>query len=363
MYSSPGIQINLIDFLTHLQTAENDIFYPKAKEWTYEKDLQAGSTDITNRFIPDISSKSFLNNLSWNHEKLNVNVFSEIFGTVLLDDRAESLGLIKQFPTKIYRNFSLIQRGRIKVPFIIAELSNSTLDFLADHNALSTIEAFYSESLQKNVQKIFLDRFAPVPMDDANRHLDLLVDLVFKEWVLSNKLSYYKKMISNHPGTIEGRTKFTPEQIEYLKTFDITPDGVYSPKFVKDTSKPSNSSDDSLKFSIKIDKCSSVPKVEDVLLKLQEGKNITLREKVIAGTHSYFNSIQIKSDEVLPWLKETVRTLQKDLSSVQNLIFKIKYFDLIGRQNFRKIPIQKEFQYTKTIEDLGEVTLNISIVR
>lgn len=258
------------------------------------KILDEAKSNQVKMTLPDSTTGYSVKNLVWNNERANIS-FQVRIPVVLTVPRKDNKGTF-EVNSFITRNYTLIKdgilnvskvpmtldsklRGKFKRMGIAQELDNGII--LIDLSSMPII----NKKSTLSVRAADLARF----------ELDLL-----ESRCKSKYLSYLMNSVTN--------TKVVED--EYLKSFGITSSG-YSPKVELDYSGDHYMANT---LVTKIEKFSSIPKIEDIYRKIHNKKSLTVSESYMKSImDDVDNRINNSSDKstILPLLVKECR-LSKD---------------------------------------------------
>lgn len=237
--------------------------------------------DNYNSFKSDSSVKVFaeFKDLVYTKDRLNISIRYEIPGFVTINPRqAKSLGLnTNVFPSKIYREQTIIKDGELNINKLTLLVSKKTLSYL---NKLK-IEGLFSpmENKQILIKGYTLIELTPSKIPILNRsyilksdNLDYLLDSYYKQRESECKQKVLKFFIENQMKPQEFKEKkYSKNQIALLDSYGLDSRGVYrgiDNKVVKEFFDQYQCK--IFEFSIK--GFSTLPKIEDLLKKIKENK-------------------------------------------------------------------------------------------
>ena len=116
------------------------------------------------KFEAEKGARAPLNSLTWNSSKLNLSVLAKIQGTVELKDGHQKFGLVKNYPTFIFRNYTLVKDGFLNVQKLPVSVSEQTFAVLQAQNVID-IRASWAKD---KVVLLHLDRIPVINRAIAN---------------------------------------------------------------------------------------------------------------------------------------------------------------------------------------------------
>jgi hypothetical protein len=275
------------------------------------KELEKNKVDLTFT-TTDPNAGSPLTNLVWNSERANLSILVKYDGVVTLPKNDFGIESVASFK---YRSYTIVKDGILNVIKLPVSYSKELEEKLIANGVLYNNDYFEDDNIDLNniinsvvhyePQYIVID-MASLPI--VNRGMTRSIsakDLSKLEWELvklqgaKKVFDFYKKAL--FPKTSKSFADMTsPECAEWLKTIGITDYNGYAPK----TSAVLNGDNYmSVNLITKIKGLSALPKVEDVVTKIE--KNIPLK---VADF--------VMSDSIVDVLNELKKN-EKDLSILE----------------------------------------------
>lgn len=354
-----------IDLINELSSNDNNIFYPMHEEFNYNKtgtkrkkkitsdikseiDKCTSIEDLTKlvnelsadkktelKFVNTDTEKGFpLSSIVWNENKANLSVMVKYNGYVELPKNDFGISKIDTF---IYRNYTFVKDGILNITKIPVTLSDDTF------NKLQNIDGLKISKINDTISLLDFE-FLPI----LNRNMfkkTSAIKLANLEWqslkLKANKkvYDYYSKLL--YPKVSEGFVQlYGVEGEKYLKELGITESNGFSVS-------SSTVYDNDCSLEIKVSGYSALPKVDDVMKKLNENKSLKDSDKLlqpaIESVTSQVNSPLYKSqtqdiqDTILKaWLKEETIKFNKEKRYVMSEISKIKFSLIISKNWFEE---------------------------
>lgn len=374
-----------LDLIEILSSDENNLFYPNHQDFNYKrigakkvfagnkisKELQekmticetieelktlieeesknsVGELKFTNT---DINKGFPLTDLVWNESKCNLSVRCRMQGYVELPKNQFGIDKVDTF---VYRTYTIVKDGILNLTKLPVSLTDETLSKLskATNSVVMTFDGF----------KQIID-FSKLPI--INRSMvkevsaEKLANLEFELLKLQgNKkgYDYFEKLL--FPKKSEEFIKLYSEEAEaWLKENGITSFNGFAPKT---TNAESTDFYMSVVLESKVAGFSSLPKVQDVITKIEGNKPLKPNEALLKPSIEDYNN-QIKSDLYLSqdkktqdkilekWLRTNKTKFLTEKRKVMNEIAKIKFGLILSKGWF------KEFSSF----DENTITLNI----
>lgn len=262
-----------------------------------------------------------LRNIVFASDRMNVSISVSIGGTI--DIGTNDLGLPRNYPCYQWRNFTIVRDGALNVDLAKCSMSLESFDALVAGGLIDEKEVW----AEGNLYEI---NFSNVPMVSLKYISDLSAERVArmrgKELALTARqkvVGYYLSKLEQDAGLEEGEGELTPEQQAYLNSLGVKK-GIYSPPTL-----PGEVTDEYLTrtFEIVVKGWSSLPKVEDVLQKVNDGKKLTGPSVQIAAylekyrqVLSNYGSDEDKFAYLLDErddIRQTLRTLRRELQGLK----------------------------------------------
>jgi len=306
----------LMDALSLLMNDEYAFFYPRHSGFEYNR-IGAKTKELTDlEFVADTDTACSFGNLTWNKKRLNLSLLAKINGYVSLPDDCEKVGLKKNFSCFKYRNYTIVKDGILNIQKLPVSMSEPVFNTLRDSGMIDFFEVW-------DDGEVYIVDFTAVPIVNrvlvSNTTASAYCELADRELEYEFRLNFLKKKLKqlDETGIISSPvSEFTPEQESYLENLGIKADRTFSPKV-----QPVETEDYYIakEFNISVSKFSSIPKVDDVLQKMANGKH-TPSSSLMA---SIINDYEIKKpngsvlDEII-FVKESIKFYNRNLVIVRN---------------------------------------------
>ena len=261
------------------------------------KELAESKVDVKfNDINPDRGYS--LTDLVWNESRANLSVRIYIEGEAILPENKFCIDKVASFK---YRTFTLVKDGIVNVEKLPVNYSDELLTILSTNNVKYSLKYSLSSS---NVPiepdsdtKIVID-LTSIPL--VNRGMVKAIsamELAKLEWELiklqgdKKVYDYFKKSL--FPRTSKSFVELLGQEVaDWLKDIGITDFNGFAPKV---TNVESTDFYMSVVLDTKIKGLSSLPKVEDVITKINSGKSLKISEWVMADAIKKYQS-QLDSD-------------------------------------------------------------------
>ena len=319
----------LLDLLEILMTDSKAYFYPYNPNFKYNKigSSYKKSGDYP-EFKPDKNVKCSFSSLTWHKEFLNLSLRAQITGSVRLKKGYKELGLNRDYPTSIYRNYTLVKDGNLNMKTLPISLSRESFDKIQENGLLKDYS--YEEGHIYDLPLSTIPVMNRATAEGSKSALNLAEKVIEQA-----KLEASLKVFRDKKKKIESQeTMLVPdEQLEFLEQHGIS-NFIYSPKMEK---VKSGDVYHAKKFSITIKGCASLPKVSDVQNKIEAGKSLTPRENLMLEAitllrDNKFDTLPLTAQEA--WIKDILNNHTKKLVKVRSEIQKTKFAILLGKQWF-----------------------------
>jgi hypothetical protein len=269
-----------------------------------------------------------ISNFVWNEERANLNAQFMIDVTLDLPKNKYNLGSIDSF---VFRNYNIIKDGVLNVANLPTKLSGYTRttlsskcpDALTDlDNGLTMIDLTKLPLINKN-------QSCRVTIRKMTESLLNLTTLKFK----LKYLGYLKKKLSITDDNSPYRFNYNEEITNWLAELGITNKG-YQPKTELDKSGDTYMA---LTFKSDFKSFSSIPKIEDVLKKLNDGKKLTVSEQFMQHIMLEVDSMyldNVKGNEYIKAVRSAFNQLSVEKVKLQQEIGSTKFGMILSRKWF-----------------------------
>jgi len=326
----------LLDAIDLLMADSKAYFYPRHELFNYKRTgVPTKTRDGYPKFFADSTTACPFNHLTWNQKRLNLSILAKIPGHVNLPD-AVHVGLREYFQCHQYRNYTLVKDSILNTPTLPVSMSYDTFHRLVDAGMLP--DNYYDEHDEDTIYLVDLGavplvnkKIATAPTStEYCGWLDHELELTFMQKFLNNKI---KEL--DPTGIMEKVTsEFTNEQIEFLETYGIKHDRLYSPPVDKEESIDHYFAKE---FEVKIKGYSSAPKIDDVLSKMADGKKLTPSNQLMSDViKSFENNMPNSKDPLstLEYAKASLNRVKNDLRNVRDKIQRTRFAVLLCKQWF-----------------------------
>lgn len=349
----PANAFCLLNALEVLMADQDAYFYPYNKEFSYKK---IGVSSTTKEGFPEFTAQHDvrcpLNKLTWNDTKLNLSVLARIDGTIefqpkpLDQDDYDKFGFSKKYPTYVWRNYTIVKDGFLNVQKLPVSMSVDTFSKLKFNDVIDSTEIWEKD-------KIVTLNLSAVPIinkviAEGKTSATDLCKKAFKEITLEGEikaLKYCKDKLEEKK-TVIASTVFTEAQTRFLENNGVTKNGFNPPSIKSDATDFYMAKE----FKIQIKGLSSLPKVEDVIKKISDNKDLTPSQELVAkGLRIFWDSNAHKKEKEnmqLVWLNNTIMDKQKELVTIRQEIQKTKFSVLLAKQWFQEFTSREENELT-----------------
>jgi hypothetical protein len=347
-YLPPIDAFCVLDLVKMLMDDDETAFYPYHEKFEYEKIGVASETkEGFAKFEADKRSKCPFSNLTWNESRLNLSVLTEIQGTVNLLDfdgkKASDVKLINPFPTKIFRNYTLVKDGRVHTKKLFISSSEATYK-ICKNKGLVFEDTFKTD-------KIYGLDMSTLPV--VNRKIATgktsatkLCEDVLEMQKLKAKVKTLKSLKKELGVEVENKTNYTDEQVDFLfrNGIDINKGNIFSPpkslaeakdKYIAKT------------FDISIKGLNSLPTVKKVMEKIAAKKKLTPVEVLIQdGIEEYETVKRNNSKELSNWLESSIKENQNKLKVLRVNVQENKFAVILGKKWFDEFKSREDTKLT-----------------
>ena len=311
-----------MNLISDLGGMDGVLFYPNHEEFNYNRigrkrvargsDLsdadkkrltEASNVEDAAKIIEELKEKNvdikfvnsnpdrgyYLTDLVWNEERANLSIRIYIDGEAILPVNKFGIDKVASFK---YNTFTIVKDGILNVSKLPVSYSPELEKLLKDNR----VEYVIDNSTFDN--KIIID-LSSIPVINRGMVKSISAnDLAKQEWELlklqadKKVYDYYRKSL--FPKTSKGFLEMgmSQEQVDWLKEIGITDFNGFAPK--TDTAE-STDFYMSVNLATKVKGLSSLPKVDDVIAKIKDGKTLKLNEWIMSDAIKKYLS-QLDSD-------------------------------------------------------------------
>lgn len=345
----------LLDAVDTLLADTKSYFLPMDSAFRYNPISPATEIDDGySKFTPNPDVKCSFSDLTWNENRLNLSIKTEIPGHIELKEGYKDLGFSQKYPTFVNRNFALVRDGVSNIDSLPVKLSTATASYFRKKGLFQTLN-------NKNYLK--LDDLPIINRTIANDKTSAasFCDKVFEKIQLKahiKALNYIKRSLDS----IELEADILNEnQRDFLLKNGITAQG-YTPPVEREPI----SSYLGMEFSVKISGLTSLPKVEAVIKKMEKNKNLTAGDELIKqGLDLFYTSpISDRGDALkLVLANEYIQGKKIRLHTLNSEVQRAKFSVVLGDRWFDEFERQDKTTFIhndiKFIFELKEVSVPI----
>jgi hypothetical protein len=229
-----------------------------------------------------------ISDFTWNEERANLSALIKIDVNLKLPEN--NVGL-SEIPSFVFRNYTIIKDGILNVTTLPIEINKDTFNELKSHGVVNyNFEEL--EDMGDGYRYTILD-ISDLPIVNKYRTKSVKCSVMSEEVNSLTRLKfslkylgYLKKKYNVVSTSPSARMNYTAEQLNYLESLGITEKG-YSPKTELD-----KSGDFYMALALKSNMkgFSSIPKIEDVEKKLEQGKKLTPSEQYMRNVMTYVDA-------------------------------------------------------------------------
>jgi len=349
-YLPPADAFCVFDLLNVLVEDDDAAFYPYDKRFKYTK-ISKGTEfeDGYSKFKPDVKSACRFDTLTWHKSRLNLSVLTTIKGTIELQERegkvAKDFGLLEEYPTWVYRNYSFVTDGRPNMKVFYVTTSEETYKDLKNRGLV--IDDTFKKDGTYGVHISGIPAINRA-IAEGNTSGTQLCKNVYSELKLMANLKAYKYFLKEEfPAEEKEASSFSEEQRKFLTDngIDIEKGGLYAPPVKSGI----DASDFYManRFEIKVKGCSSIPAVKKVLDKRDAGKSLTASEALLEQAVDKYEAFKkANSEDVLRkrFLENEIVANKKLLKPIRQDIQKTKFAILLAKKWFDEFTSRDETQ-------------------
>lgn len=352
---------SLVELINDLSDDENATFFPDHESFEYNRigrkmvtKCDDGENDVAYAEILYNQNGYPLSDLVFNESRANVSIRVKYDIDVHLpsNNPCKNITGVNSF---MWRNYTVICDGIVNIPLLPVRISEKLLKKIS-----SKMNILYDNS--KNIHVLDLTSL-PIVNKKMVQSISAfkLAALEFELYENQSMAKYVKQLVKENssekwcPMTYLEKG-YSKEFIDYIISIGITEQNGFSPKVV---AQESGDSYMGVYLETKLQKLSSVPKVDDVIKKINESKNLTLSESVMKSTIDQFNGICEKSyyggisEDSKKHLRAAVsETYFTDTNNKRKQLLmeiaKIKFSLILSRQWFKEFETmdENEIEYT-----------------
>lgn len=236
-----------------------------------------------------------LTDLVYNSERANISIRLRIEGDVILPKNQFG---IESVPSFIWRNYTVVRDGILNFKYLPCILNEKTYNKLVKKGVKLVKEKVWEAEDGKTMQIVVID-MSDLPIINKRMVKSIsaksLAEIEIELIKVQSATKFLKSVLKTSPQgevklspfakVIQGQTK---EFLEYVTALGISEFNGFSPKVAATDATDSYMS---CCLKTKVAKFSSVPKVADVIKKINENKNLTPSESVVKDEVDKFYNV------------------------------------------------------------------------
>lgn len=353
------------DLLKKLQNADNEEDYAKA----HEKLAGMAVVAQTYKFVPSGDNPGYRVEATYSASRPNISLRFTAYGTVNIGPSI--YGLPEEFPTRVTRNYSVVRDG-IKhsslecLPFSLTKKSYEKLvqEGVLEKSRYKAGKVYYinAKSLPVVNRKSFTEVSAVEFFGACVERLHLQAEQKVYNTFMKQDFPYVSE---------EFVEKYSAEAERFLADIGITEKNGFSPRTV--STEPTDKYI-AKEVNVKIDKCSSLPTINEKLLnKISSGKSLTLTEALMAPHIKVVQAfkdnklLSSDTDSYKVWLEEkrsrTACLIRKQTLEISKYIFVLTlgkvWFKEFNSMNENSMGIQRDGNEFKCTIDIKNVEIKL----
>lgn len=295
-----------------------------------------GDKKVSIKFTPnEVNGGYSISSLTFNEDRPNISVLVRISGTVELP--SNEFGVPTKFPTFIFRNYAVVKDGikHSSMSNLPMELSSGSFDVLKTMGVVDPFESHVPGKIY------YLNANLPVvnrKMATSISAKDFFTKVIQLQSMKSAQKVYNTFRKASFEKTSEGFTViYGADATAWLKDLGITDFSGFSPKTV---SVEARDQYDAKEFSVSIEKCSSIPAINDKLLaKVAKGDKLSLSESLCVPAIKSYNTLiespvyqnaSAQTAILKTWLETESKTTTATVRSLIRDLAKIKFAIMVG---------------------------------
>lgn len=273
-----------------------------------------------------------INTLVYNESRPNISINTNQSGFVTLPKtKADALKLPQEFPTRIYRNYTIIKDGIKNLKVLPLTLTETTFNVLKENGIFSQEETYIAS-------KIYLVNLTDIPVINRKMVQEISAKDFFTNYLMLQELKAKQKVLKFFLDKESVSTKFVEmygqEAATYLDSIGVKDYG-FSPKVA---SVKSGDFYYSKELNLKIEGLSSLPSINAVIKKVSEKKKLNLADTLM---NRYIVMYEKFKDDKEFLKRETEKTI-KEVRALQMAYNQIMYAIIIGQVWFKEFSSYEE---------------------
>jgi hypothetical protein len=333
----------LLDALECLMDDDKAKFYPRHPAFYYKRiGVPSVPAEGYPKFEYGDDPACPFSELVWNEDRLNLSVRATLLGAISLSDGWQPLGLPNPYPCVVFRNYTLIKDGVLNVTSMPISMSSVTWDILNRNNMIKGFlrsDGSYEPGNWTSTDTIWLVDFSAVPLINlrvASEEVtaeDICMDSIsiYRAGALVKVLKYWRDQLDPNK-EVKTDEALTFEQETFLAKLGVRR-GVFSPPVVKGESTDKYLAKE---FKISGKGFSSLPKVDDVIKKIEDGKDLTPSQQFISDALDWYEAHQVggTTEETIKWIDRWIRETRRQQNDTRSIIQRVKFGIILNKKWF-----------------------------
>jgi hypothetical protein len=284
-----------------------------------------------------------LEGLVWNNKMLNLSIRVQIPGTVKLpEDKAKQYGLAIDYPTFIWRAYTLIKDGFLNIDRLPVTISETTFIKLQQEGLIPNTEQWSADT----TQPVVLDLTAIPVMNRAigegkDKSAAKLCQAAYRETQLEAIQKVLNARISDITTFVpKPKSVLSPEAEAYLENSGVTKNG-FNPK--EGSAIKTGDFYMAKEFEIKIKGLGTLPKVSEVIAKTASKKPLTPREELINEGMTITSSLYDQNPTIEKVkLEGYLAKIKAELFSIRRNMRETMFSIILGNHWFDELASREE---------------------
>lgn len=341
----------LLDLLELLQEDSKAKFYPYHPDFHYKRTgVPSKAVEGYPEFIKkDANPGVELSTLTWNESRANISIQCKVDGAVNLGDEAVAQKLSKHFYTHIFRNYTIVKDGTLNVTSLPVSTTEKTYKLLKARGLVN------GKWQSDGVYHLDLTKLPIINRQIAAQYnkADVLVDNVREELRLRATLKVYNYFLKELQPEKSFKEAYTAEQEAFLRSKGIAAYG-FNPPVTKAEVEDYYMGKE---FDVTVKGCSSLPKVDDVMARMESGKPQTTAGELMvdAITDCQVHAATSTVDEHKEWLINNIDRFKQLQWAHKGYIQRTKFAVIVGKAWFKELSSREGGEYAGCKFALKEV--------
>ena len=343
-YLPPADAPCLVDALELLMEDPEARFYPLHPDFKYDRiSVKRVVSDTAPAFSFTENPAVEISTLTWNDSRLNLSITCMLPVTVTLDADHAKFGFAKEYPSFVFRSYSLVKDGNANVSHAFFSMGIQTLAKLLAMGMLDNVQSGGGTLVHKLKLKavpVMNRKMAGDNISAVESAKDAVAELQLEAKAKLLRAASAKLAAAGQVEVVKGAV-LTAEQIAYLAKNRIGKNG-FQPEY---TEAESTDSYEAKRFRVTVAGASSLPSLADLAEKkakiaaFKPGDNgkqpkLTVSEAIMEAAATELNAAKLLDGATPKAVNRGLESTLEQLRPLRRRVQRMKFAIVLGKQWF-----------------------------